>query len=177
MYLFIFRAFNKETLKIALSEESRVKRNRKRMVNLQMTVFSWSLEFITGLVCLSIVIKSPDPETNVDLISGLVIFDAFLNFIIIPSSYILNNESIKKVIIAEGWCRFFRSHKRPNKVSSELSRDGRNKVTKPRYLSPISTISGNIQALEDKQIGLVVEDLENTFHMMTASNIFSNFSR
>ena len=84
-----------------------------------MTSFSWSLEFITGLVITYWNINIHNPETNTDLISFMVIFDAFLNFIIIPSSYLLNDEGMKEIIKAEGWCKLFRGRKKMNKIDSD----------------------------------------------------------
>ena len=144
------------------------------MVNLQMTVFSWSLEFVTGLVFFSIVVNSNDPETNVDLISGLVIFDAFLNFLVIPSSYILNNEMSKNVIISEGWSKIFLRCKRSNDINPDVNENSEKLSVGPKQPEPIPTISGNIQALENQEMDLVVEDLENNCKMLIANNIFSN---
>ena len=144
------------------------------MVNLQMTVFSWSLEFVTGLVFFSIVVNSNDPETNVDLISGLVIFDAFLNFLVIPSSYILNNEMSKNVIIAEGWSKIFLCCKRSNDINPDVNQNGEKVSAAPRKPEPIQTLSGNIQVLKNHEMDLVVEDLENNCKMLKANNIVSS---
>ena len=100
-----------------LSEEAKIKRRRRTNINVQMTVFSWSLELITSLVALSVIVKLPHPESNVDFITCMVIVDAGLNFIIIPSSYTLHTEAMKALVIAEGWCKFLRSHLPFNKVN------------------------------------------------------------
>ena len=139
-----------------------------------MTAFSWSLEFLTGLVLLAINITIHNPETNVDLISCMVIVDGFLNFLIIPSSYILNNEVMKKLIIAEGWCKMFRGRMKSNKTvpdpnGIELS----DRDVADIQPIPIPTLSGNIKALTYGQKCLE-EDLENDFMMLTANNLFAN---
>ena len=143
----------------------RIRRSRTYTVNLQNTAFSWSLEFITGLVCLYIWIISHDPETNVDLIAGLVIIDAFLSFIVIPSiylffSYIWNNEIIKSLVVAEGWCRRFQCCKRSNKVFPDVSDGIEENAAYPSQPIYIQTISENISSLEKQHIDVVKEDLE-----------------
>ena len=81
-----------------------------------MTVVSWLLEFFTGIIAISINIHSENPDSNVDLIFSVVVMDAFLNFVLIPGSYLLNNEINKKLIIAEGWCKIFRRRFQSNKI-------------------------------------------------------------
>ena len=102
------RAENKETIQEMLSEDAKQRRRRTNAVNIQMTIFAWSLEFVTGLVNLAIGIKIHHPESNIDFITCMVLFDGFLNFIIIPSSYIMNNEVLKTAIMAEGWYQIIR---------------------------------------------------------------------
>ena len=102
-----------------------------------MTAFSWSLEFITGLTLLGVTLTVHDPESNVDIIAFLVIVDGILNFVVIPSTYILNNQDIKALIIAGGWGKLFRLQ---NRAYEDNSRQNRLPV-------PIPTVSGNIQAI------------------------------
>ena len=157
----------------------RIRRSRTYTVNLQNTAFSWSLEFITGLICLYIWIMSHDPETNVDLIAGLVIVDAIFSFIIIPSiylffSYIWNNEITKTVVIAEGWCRSFQCCKRSKKVipdDKECSEEGAAYSSQPLY---IQTISECISSLEKQHIDVVKKELERNYKMLLANNVFYN---
>ena len=99
---YFFRSENKETLKKVLSEDSKQRRRRRNTVNLQMTIFAWSLEFVAGIVNLFVGIETWK-NGNIDFITYMVIFDGFLNFIIIPSSYLLNNEVTKTAIYVGGW--------------------------------------------------------------------------
>ena len=168
-----YRAENKETIQVVLSEDSKIKRRRRNKVNLQMTVFSWSLEFITGLVLLSINIKIHNPETNVDFITCMVIFDAFLNFIIIPSSYILNNEVLKKFIMAEGWCKFFKCRRKTTKIDPDRNAaEVNDRAVANVQPIPIPTVLGNIKALAPKH-EYQKEDLKNDFMMLTANQLFA----
>ena len=115
-----------------------------------MAVISWSLEFIAGLVALAVNLEIHDPESNVDFITCGVIVDALLNFIIIPSSYIMNNEVMKKIIIAEGWCRSIGRHMLPKKVTPSQSENvvhQNEREANNRPTTPISTVSCSIQSL------------------------------
>ena len=161
-------------LEMALSEASRLKRRRQYKVNIQMTVISWSLEFITGLVGLSLRAIAQDPDTNGDFIAGVLILDSFMTFIIIPSSYILSTEVSKSLVIAEGWCKIFQSRIQSNQIYQN-SEDGVNLVVFNVQPIPIPTISGNIKALSSQRRNdLVLEDLEIDLQELTAKSLFSN---
>ena len=159
----------------------RIRRSRTYTVNLQNTAFSWSLEFITGLICLYIWIMSHDPETNVDLIAGLVIVDAIFSFIIIPSiylfdSYIWNNEVTKTMVIAEGWFSSFQCCKRSNKVIPDVNEGTEEIAAYPCQPLRIQTVSENISSLEKQHIGrfIVKEDLDKKYKLLIANNLFYN---
>ena len=138
-----------------------------------MTIFSWSLEFITGLVITYWNINIHNPETNTDLIAFMVIFDALLNFIIIPSSYILNNEVIKKIIMAEGWCKILRGRMKLNKIDPDRNSIECNEGAVANLQPvPIPTVSGNIKALTRQQ-NYLKDDLKNDFMMLTANHLFA----
>ena len=119
------------------------------MVNLQMTVISWSLEFIAGLVCLGV---NFNPESSPDLISIMVIFDTCLNFIIIPSTYIFNDEVRKRRIIAEGWYIGVRGRVVSNSVGLAPNNDSTkmNPLLRQQQ-TPIPTISGSICGRTSKE--------------------------
>ena len=173
--IFIFcREENKPRLQSVLSETSKQKRRRRNAVNLQMTIFAWSLEFVTGLVNLSIGIKIHNPESNVDFITCMVISDGFLNFIIIPSSYILNNDELKIAVIESGWYQFFRQLISSNKVEPLQNDDDQEANAPPDpQPRPISSVSGNIKALQSPNKNLKKE-LDKDFKTLTSHNIFSS---
>ena len=129
-------------MQIVLSESSKLKRRRTNKVNLQMTVISWSLEFIAGLFCLGV---NFNPESSPDLISIMVIFDTCLNFIIIPSTYIFNDEVRKRRIIAEGWYIGVRGRVVSNSVGLAVNNDStKMNPSRRQQQTPIPTISGSI---------------------------------
>ena len=139
-------------MQIVLSESSKLKRRRMNKVNLQMTVISWSLEFIAGLVCLGVNFQIENPESSPDLISMMVIFDTCLNFIIIPSTYIFNYEVRKRAIIAEGWYIGVRGRVVSNSVGLALNNDStKMNPSRRQQQTPIPTISGSICGRTSKE--------------------------
>ena len=98
-----YRFQNKPALQAMLTEEYKLKRYKQTKVSIQMNVISWSLEFLTGLLSMTAMYLSRNEETNVDVISVIVIADTSLNFLLIPSTYVFNNEMNKTFIMAEGW--------------------------------------------------------------------------
>ena len=107
-----------------------------------MTMTSWCLEFVTGILGFTYRYFAPKDGGVVLLL--LVVFVS-LNFIVIPASYILSSEEIKERIIAQGWCKWFNSFHRSNTV--EPAANGA--VEAPIALNPIPrsipTISGNMK--------------------------------
>ena len=86
-----------------LSEESKRKRQRANTINIQMTFISWLLEFFAGLMYITIrFIK------NRVVLNLLGISDIILNFVLIPMTYVLNNDVNKAIIVAHGWVQGFR---------------------------------------------------------------------
>ena len=167
-----FRSENKQFLQIALSETAKLKRRRIGNVNIQMTVISWLLEFFTGLGGIVMAVQSQKPDSDINFIACIWLLDAFLNFIVIPSSYLMNNEVNKTMIIAEGWCRLFSKRMNANKVEP-----AKNNVKKPQVHpdpqpAPIRSISGNVQALSSQRMDLTMENLNKDFMMLTANNLF-----
>ena len=154
-----------------------------------MTAISWSIEFITGLIALGMKFQTENPDTNTELILSIFVIDGFLNFIVIPSSYLLNTDIIKRVIITEGWCKVFR--RQDDQVDLNRIRPAQNNpenemISAPKHARiqkgpplmnqqvPIPTISGNIQAFANKRNPISNEKLKNDFKVLMAQNLFSN---
>ena len=122
----VFTRFqNKSQIKALLSEEYKIKRRKKNKVSIQMTVMSWSLEFLTGYLGMSAVYLARNNGKSAEAILAIVYVDIFLNFIVIPSTYVFNNDVNKTVIRTEGWCKFFTTCFRPNKVEANLNNSDR----------------------------------------------------
>ena len=133
--------------------------------------------------------QTENPNTNTELILIIFVIDGFLNFIVIPSSYLLNTDIIKRVIITEGWCKVF--GRQDDQVGLNRIRPSQNNpenamISAPKHARiqneaplmnqqvPIPTISGNIQAFAGKRNSISNEKLENDFKMLMAQNLFSN---
>ena len=86
-----------------LSEESKIKRNRKTAIGIQTTTISWVLEFLGGAIVLLsyFVIEYRDELT--DLITLLLV--VCLNFILIPASYLMIPTKGRERILEKGWCK------------------------------------------------------------------------
>ena len=67
-----------------------------------MTVISWLIEFIAGVFIMTI---SASIEYGVRWGPAIFIPDICVNFIVIPASYLFNNEVNRSLIAVEGWCR------------------------------------------------------------------------
>ena len=87
-----------------LNENAKRRRKHTETVNIQMSVMTWLIEFITG--CLLMILFTLDDNVTIILIIGL--FDIIMTFIAIPGAYILNTEIMKSKIIQNGWFRSLR---------------------------------------------------------------------
>ena len=103
-----FRSENNETIIAALSVESILKRRRRHKIGIQITVISWILELFASFIPLSRYLIWTGNEDNewVDRIVNLV--GLFIGSVIVPGSYLLNNEAVKMLIVAHGWTKFVR---------------------------------------------------------------------
>ena len=69
-----------------------------------MTVLSWSLEFILG--CAIMVDYFFFGMTQSNDHKWLLIPNIFLCSVVIPSSYVLKTEAMKKIVMKKGWWKF-----------------------------------------------------------------------
>ena len=178
------RSENRGVINALLSEEARIKRYRKKTINIQMTCISWSLEFVSGLIGM---LQLVTQMKSASIFLPLAVFSTLLNFIIIPTTYLLNTELCKAFIFAQGWWKAFRILVSSNRVApSQNSQEEQNenlyatpssKVVTSRNTNgasnkndntesnsdpqsdPIPTVSGNIDSNE--RIGLRI--LKNNY--------------
>ena len=111
-YFAIFRQEQNSSVNNLLSDLSKQNRRRTHLVNIQISVITWSAEFLTGILML-VSFLLPHSMTVV-IILGF--FDIILSFVLIPSVYILNTEVVKAIFIRNGWLRSIRSHFVSNRV-------------------------------------------------------------
>ena len=88
-----------------LSEESKIKRNRKTAIGIQATAISWILELLGGMTLLFSYAFVKDREELVDLLTLLIFVGLY--FILIPVSYLLITEKYKLRILEHGWYKSF----------------------------------------------------------------------
>ena len=98
IYICAKRSENQGVIAALLSKESQMKRRRQKIVNIQMTIISWSIEFITGLVRLSTYFLG----TEASKVLVLILTSIFLNFILIPCLYLLSAEVCKVFVFTRG---------------------------------------------------------------------------
>ena len=116
------RSHNNENVIASLSEESILKRRRRHTIGIQITFISWLLELLSGIIMftrhsngtflfvLSDRFDSEDSTINSQIHESFTAyFGAVANFILVPGSYLLNNEVVKLEILSRGWRRFIGS--------------------------------------------------------------------
>ena len=136
-----------------LSEKVRMRRQRRKTINIQMTIISWFIEFIAGIANLAIYFLYKEAV----VLALLGLFNIFVNFVVIPGTYILNTEDCKRFIIEQGWIKSLRRMRHSTRVSpsqNEIQKADNqlNDVhcNKPMP-QPIPTISGTISARQQKR--------------------------
>ena len=108
IYMLTSRSDNKETIIASLSKESILKRRRRNTIGIQITVITWMFELLANIIafsrCLMWVNNDAHNIEHMDRIS--ILFGLFVQVILIPSSYLLNSEAVKLLILAKGWTTF-----------------------------------------------------------------------
>ena len=98
---------------------------------MQTTTMSWALEFLAGfiLILTYILVEERDEFTDFMILLPVV----FLNFILIPSSYLMILERYKQQIVEHGWLDSFRILVRNrNSVNPRILVRNRNSVNPSR---------------------------------------------
>ena len=130
-----------------------------------MTVTSWSLELLTGIITLiNAFIFAHDASLEIS-IQVLVAIHIFLYFVVIPGSYLLSTQVYRNLIFDKGWHIVIPWHKNRREVAPEPIGEVQLNVVKdepstidenqsdlvpkakmPRnsIATPIPTISGNV---------------------------------
>ena len=89
-----------------MSEESKIKRRRRNTIGIQITAISWILEFFGGIIALIRfwMFQTKDGGEWADRMFSLL--GLFICMVLIPLSYLLNNEAVKVAIQVKGWSNF-----------------------------------------------------------------------
>lgn len=115
-----------------------------------MTVTSWFLEFVTGVISLVNTLIFGHDDSLEMLTQILVFIHVFLYFIVIPGSYLLNTEDYKNLVIEKGWRNIIFCCRRRNRVAPvsnevlELVELQINNNVDRVVSTSVPTISGNV---------------------------------
>ena len=115
-----------------------------------MTVTSWFLEFVTGVISLVNTLIFGHDDSLEMLTQILVFIHVFLYFIVIPGSYLLNTEDYKNMVIEKGWRNIIFCCRRRNRVAPvsnevlELVELQINNNVDRVVSTSVPTISGNV---------------------------------
>ena len=103
-----FRNDQKENIQRLLSEEARTRRSHNYKYSLQLSVISWSIEFVTG--CLILIDYSLEESNNTFYFWWYVhpLVDIFLTGVVIPSAYVLKSDLFREFLYNFGWLRTIR---------------------------------------------------------------------
>ena len=102
--IYYFRLEQESGVNELLNDNAKRRRKHTETVNIQMSVMTWLIEFITGV--LLITLFTLDDNVTVIIIIGLL--DVIMTLVAIPGAYILNTEIMKSRIIENGWIRSLR---------------------------------------------------------------------
>ena len=88
-----------ENLKNLLGKSSKIKRNRRVLLNIQVQVLAWLMEFLAAVVTI-IMLFFPFSKLATMLASH---FAALGFFVLVPSTYLLNSDHFKTSMIQNNW--------------------------------------------------------------------------
>ena len=78
-------------LKKLLANSSKIRRNRRKLLNLQIQIFAWLVEFFSGLIFL-IVVSVPRHSISTNVVG---LYNNFIYWVFIPCIYLMNNDDFK----------------------------------------------------------------------------------
>ena len=157
----IYRSQDKDFIEMALSEDYRRRRHRRYTISIQMTVISWILEMVTGIIAMATTLFFSHHEIFNTTTQTLMFIYIFLYFVAIPGSYLLSTEVLRSLIVERGWriiTPFSKCHNRVFSISNvgneHVSPAANEKIADtdipkhdhPAESDPVSapTISGNV---------------------------------
>ena len=107
------------TLKNILTDSSKARRHRSNLLNIQITMLAWLTEFMGFFAFLlgSFLVG----QRNKPILFLLQLLSASLNFIILPSIFLISNSQLKSNILDSNWYLAF-IHRFSPQPSQELGR-------------------------------------------------------
>ena len=131
-----------------ISDESKRYRRRRTVTNIQITSICWLFEFVGGLI--AFVLRYLMPSLPNGAAKAIVTFLSIsIDFIIVPSFYLLNTDVCKTKITTNGWCNSFKicCHFNSSTPIEEINLEEQSRRKNTPRLMMISTIS----SLKDRQ--------------------------
>ena len=120
--IYYFRLEQESGVNELLNDNAKRRRKHTETVNIQMSVMTWLIEFITGV--LLITLFTLDDNVTVIIIIGLL--DVIMTLVAIPGAYILNTEIMKSKIIQDGWFRSLRPLRSSGRIHPAENEAGNN---------------------------------------------------
>ena len=108
VWIVCFRNDQKENIQRLLSDEAKTRRSHNYKCSLQLSVVSWSIEFVTG--CLMLIDYCLELSNDTFHIWMYVhpLVDIFLSGVVIPSAYILKSDLFREFLYNFGWLHTLR---------------------------------------------------------------------
>ena len=78
-------------LKKVLVKSSKIRRNRRKLLNLQIQIFAWLVEFFSGLF---FVVAASQPRHTISY-DAVVFYIIIVYWVAIPGIYLMNNDDFK----------------------------------------------------------------------------------
>ena len=78
-------------LKKLLANSSKIRRNRRRLLNLQIQIFAWLVEFFSGLIF----VVAVSQLRHTILLDVVGLYTNFIYWVVIPGIYLMNNDDFK----------------------------------------------------------------------------------
>lgn len=88
-----------ENLKNLLGKSAKIKRNRRVLLNIQVQVLAWLMEFLTAVFAL-IMLFLPFAKLATMLANHFAVFGYC---VLVPSVYLLNNDHLKNSMLQNKW--------------------------------------------------------------------------
>ena len=103
-----FRNDQKETIQRLLSEEAKTRRSKNFRSSLQLSVLTWSIEFVTGCLMGIDYSLGLSDGTLYNWMYVYPLIDISLTGVFIPSTYILKSDSFRQFLYSFGWINALR---------------------------------------------------------------------
>ena len=112
-----FREHNKsmEKLRKLLNKTSKIRRNRRLLLNIQVQFLAWLLEVLSAVIAILMFFS---PFSLASTFAGH--FAAIGYFVVVPSMYLVNCYELKTIVIQNQWYIEFTNKFFPNTINAMI---------------------------------------------------------